>query len=70
MNKKKKLEKFKTAGEIDFKASRTHGVIEQKTIFRRNEIMCKKAWVEKNTSQNMLYETLTNHGYMPGFLQK
>lgn len=49
MNKeeKKNLEKFKRAGEIDFKVSRIHGVIEQKIIFRRNEIMCKKAWVEK-----------------------
>lgn len=48
MNKEEKnLEKFKRAGEIDFKVSRIHGVIEQKIIFRRNEIMCKKAWVEK-----------------------
>lgn len=41
---KTKLEKFKTAGEIDFKVSSMLMVSLNKIIFRRNKIMCKKTW--------------------------
>lgn len=53
-----------------FKVSSTLLIAEQKKkmIFRRNEIMCKQLGLKK--FQNVLYEILTNHGYMSGFLQK